>query len=135
MRINNSCLNFLVKLNRLLWKETNCLHNLKKCSYYVPNGDVKFSKFLVDAQPAKPLLKNGECDEESLACGDGTCLPALYFCDGSVDCPDGSDEGWCGKRKREECADIYYIELFTRTYRTFFAKRIYFDKGGGGILQ
>ncbi|RLU17137.1 hypothetical protein DMN91_011206 [Ooceraea biroi] len=51
-----------------------------------------------DAQPAKPLLGNGECDKEKLACGDGTCLPATYFCDGSVDCPDASDEGWCDTR-------------------------------------
>jgi len=99
---------------------------LKKYNYYIPNGDVKFSKFLVDAQPAKPLLKNGECDEGSLACGDGTCLPALYFCDGSIDCPDGSDEGWCGK-KCEECADIYYINsLFA--YIRFLTESVYFSQ-------
>ncbi|KAL6264333.1 hypothetical protein P5V15_004440 [Pogonomyrmex californicus] len=63
-----------------------------------------------DTQPAKPLLKNGECDEESLACGDGTCLPTLYFCDGSVDCPDGSDEGWCDMRHDINAAPVCDME-------------------------
>ena len=58
---------------------------------------MKIDKFLADEQPPKPLLENGDCGNEKLACSDGTCLPAHYFCDGSVDCPDGSDEGWCGK--------------------------------------
>lgn len=46
----------------------------------------------------KPLLEAANCDNiDELGCGDGTCLPSEYFCDGSVDCPDGSDEGYCGK--------------------------------------
>ncbi|KAI8118034.1 hypothetical protein CVS40_10223 [Lucilia cuprina] len=44
----------------------------------------------------KPLLDEAICEEENhWGCGDGTCLPNEYFCDGSVDCPDESDEGWC----------------------------------------
>lgn len=43
----------------------------------------------------KPLLYDAGCSEPTeLGCADGTCLPNEYFCDGSVDCPDGSDEGW-----------------------------------------
>lgn len=29
------------------------------------------------------------------ACADGLTLPARYFCDGSEDCGDGSDESGC----------------------------------------
>lgn len=43
----------------------------------------------------KPLLYDAGCSEPTeLGCADGTCMPNEYFCDGSVDCPDGSDEGW-----------------------------------------
>lgn len=55
-----------------------------------------FKRF-TESQPPRPLLEDGECSEKHLACGDGTCFPATYFCDGSVDCPDGSDEAYCGK--------------------------------------
>ncbi|CAH0564215.1 unnamed protein product, partial [Brassicogethes aeneus] len=44
----------------------------------------------------KPLLQKANCtDRGQLGCADGTCLPQEYFCDGSTDCLDGSDEGHC----------------------------------------
>ncbi|KAK9882990.1 hypothetical protein WA026_001205 [Henosepilachna vigintioctopunctata] len=47
----------------------------------------------------RPLLQRANCKEfNQLGCADGTCLPQEYFCDGSVDCGDGSDEGHCDGR-------------------------------------
>ncbi|XP_047493237.1 chitin deacetylase 1-like [Penaeus chinensis] len=45
----------------------------------------------------KPLLDTDEpiCGYGEYACADKTCLPSELFCDGQVDCYDGSDEGWC----------------------------------------
>lgn len=36
------------------------------------------------------------CDESNALCDDGTCLLTEYICDGHTDCPDNSDEAWCG---------------------------------------
>lgn len=58
---------------------------------------IKFEKFIPEEEPPKPLLENGNCEEGSLACGDGSCLSAHYFCDGNPDCSDNSDEAYCGK--------------------------------------
>lgn len=43
----------------------------------------------------KPLLEEAQCPENQLGCADGTCMPKHYFCDGSTDCTDGSDEAHC----------------------------------------
>lgn len=40
-----------------------------------------------------PLLEDARCANEThLGCSDNTCVPAEYFCDGSSDCEDSSDE-------------------------------------------
>ncbi|KAJ8967642.1 hypothetical protein NQ314_002761 [Rhamnusium bicolor] len=44
----------------------------------------------------KTIIRRGGLSRKNqLGCADGTCLPQDYFCDGSLDCPDGSDEGYC----------------------------------------
>ncbi|XP_053610849.1 chitin deacetylase 1 isoform X1 [Plodia interpunctella] len=49
-----------------------------------------------EALVSKPLLDMAKCANDThLGCADGNCLPAEYFCDGSLDCDDSSDEGWC----------------------------------------
>lgn len=43
----------------------------------------------------KPMLTAANCmNPNEWGCSDGTCLPNEYFCDGSIDCPDESDEGY-----------------------------------------
>ncbi|XP_015592740.1 uncharacterized protein LOC107266605 isoform X2 [Cephus cinctus] len=69
-------------------------------------GNVDNCDIALEEQPPKPLLDKGHCDKGNLACGDETCLPATYFCDGSVDCPDGSDEGWCDVTNDPNAAGI-----------------------------
>jgi hypothetical protein len=55
----------------------------------------------------KPLLNKANCaDTSQLGCADGTCLPSEYFCDGSNDCADGSDEGYCDPKNDPNAADI-----------------------------
>merc|ERR1712212_1013197 len=55
-------------------------------------------KKTVKPHKAKPIFATKEplCDAGKLACGDGTCMPKEIFCDGNIDCNDGSDENLCG---------------------------------------
>ncbi|CAK1587046.1 unnamed protein product [Parnassius mnemosyne] len=67
--------------------------NRQLCDMYqnVHNCDVT-TEILIP----KPLLERAKCANEThLGCSDNRCLPAEYFCDGSFDCDDSSDEGWC----------------------------------------
>lgn len=54
----------------------------------------------------KPLLHDAPCaNSAQLGCADGVCLPNEYFCDGSVDCADGSDEGYCDPNNDPNAAE------------------------------
>ncbi|XP_063608497.1 chitin deacetylase 1-like isoform X1 [Penaeus indicus] len=60
----------------------------------------------------KPLFNTVEplCQENQLACGDGTCLDRQVFCDGKEDCTDGSDETACDVKNDPNSAPICNIE-------------------------
>ena len=61
-------------------------------------GNVDNCDVFAEWKAPKPLLNGAGClKDNELGCADGTCLVSEFFCDGSVDCPDESDEGWCGK--------------------------------------
>lgn len=48
------------------------------------DGRLPFTSIYLEAKIPKPLLEEGNCESNQLACADATCLPNEYFCDGSV---------------------------------------------------
>lgn len=88
-----------------LFSSSDCILIASKC---------KSLNFADDGQTGRPSPETGDCEEKKLACTDGTCLPSAYFCDGNVDCSDGSDERWCGKKFRSACSKRSLLFTDTR---------------------
>ena len=51
------------------------------------------------------LVKKGDqttpCPDYSFTCGDGSCISSSFVCDTKPDCPDESDEIFCGKKYKK----------------------------------
>ena len=39
------------------------------------------------------------CGENEFKCEDQNCIDQIFVCDSMVDCPDGSDEKYCPRKK------------------------------------
>lgn len=42
------------------------------------------------------------CFDNEMLCGDSSCIPRDWKCDGKIDCPAGEDEAKCGKCSKDE---------------------------------
>ncbi|XP_061189646.1 uncharacterized protein LOC133197565 [Saccostrea echinata] len=58
---------------------------------------VQRSGFKLNVDIVKKPTKTKNCLLEEKRCRDGSCVPAEWFCDGEIDCPDKSDEQVCGQ--------------------------------------
>lgn len=67
------------------------MHNVKLQNKFKPL--IKENVFFPEIVIPQPLLDMADCANDThLGCSDSTCIPAQYFCDGSIDCTDSSDE-------------------------------------------
>ncbi|CAH1116024.1 unnamed protein product, partial [Phaedon cochleariae] len=57
--------------------------------------DRQICDFKLNVDNCDLTADRADCPEGYLGCADSTCLPQEYFCDGSSDCQDGSDEAGC----------------------------------------
>lgn len=57
-----------------------------------------------------PSASGSLCDSTMFRCGDGTCIPLSYACDGELDCNDGSDE-LCGMLPSMLCAVCFALAV------------------------
>lgn len=48
------------------------------------------------------MPSTGPCFARELQCGDGSCVPRDWICDGKVDCPSGEDEAACVRCSKYE---------------------------------
>lgn len=64
-----------------------------------PLGNYSHFKYLSQVNISGVLglpTTNHTCQHDKYACGDGTCIPVNWVCDGDVDCKNEMDEHECG---------------------------------------
>uniref|UniRef100_T1ITU1 MAM domain-containing protein n=1 Tax=Strigamia maritima TaxID=126957 RepID=T1ITU1_STRMM len=54
-----------------------------------------------------PILTQNKCDNGTLDCGDGSCILAIYLCDGVKDCHNNADELTCALTCQDRKSNSY----------------------------